>query len=24
ENLFERGQQFCKNHYGQYLLKLVG
>ncbi|HEO9146058.1 MULTISPECIES: glucose-1-phosphate thymidylyltransferase RfbA [Enterobacter] len=24
ENLFERGQQLCKNHYGQYLIKLVG
>ena len=24
ENLFERGQQLCKNDYGQYLIKLVG
>lgn len=24
ENLYERGQQLSKNHYGQYLIKLVG
>ncbi|HIA7146561.1 TPA: sugar phosphate nucleotidyltransferase, partial [Escherichia coli] len=24
ENLYERGQLLSKNHYGQYLLKLVG
>ncbi|MFP9429328.1 glucose-1-phosphate thymidylyltransferase RfbA [Enterobacter sp. LM3] len=24
ENLFKRGQQLCKNDYGQYLIKLVG